>query len=189
MDAIDDNGAMDEPGVAIPKKSIKTGLRSINLHVARFITTKTCRIKVLDNIFKNPEHISCYESGTCDLCVARRARDEAASEVDTRTQDRALKREEIEKELNERGEEIVEPKQKRAPRADNRTGKELERFVDRLKQWRHKTFRAKAETRSVGIEDIATYKVIERQCFPWLLQLDRLLPWFEGESLRCADLE
>ncbi|CUA71499.1 Bloom syndrome protein homolog [Rhizoctonia solani] len=178
--ATDNNGAMDEPSDEDAKKSSKTGLRAINLHVARFITTKTCRTKVLDDIFKNPEHISCYEAGTCDLCVARRARDEAANETDTHTQERALKREEIEVQLDARGEAIEEPKRKRAPRADNRTGKELQRFVDRLKQWRRKVFRAEAETGYLGIEDIMTDKAMEAiakcKSIKNILDLDRLEP-------------
>ncbi|KAG8761933.1 hypothetical protein FRC11_012141 [Ceratobasidium sp. 423] len=34
--------ALDEPCDVESKKTAKTGLRAINLHVARFITTKTC---------------------------------------------------------------------------------------------------------------------------------------------------
>ncbi|KDN34767.1 hypothetical protein RSAG8_12176, partial [Rhizoctonia solani AG-8 WAC10335] len=190
--AVDNNDAVDEPRDTEPRKSSKIGPCAINLHVAQFITTKTW-IKVLDDIFKNPEHISCYEAGTCDLCVARRARDEAANEVDAHTQDRALKREDIEVQLDARDEGTEEPKRKRASRADNRTGKELERFVDRLKQWRRKTFRGEAETRSAGIEDIATDKAMEaiakRKSVKDVSDLDNLKPLWPQRCLGEQNLQ
>ncbi|CUA73092.1 hypothetical protein RSOLAG22IIIB_05162 [Rhizoctonia solani] len=158
--ATDNNGAMDEPCDKDAKKSSKTGLRAVNLH--------------------NPEHISCYEAGTCDLCVARLARDKAANETNTHTQDQALKREEIKVQLDARGEAIEEPKQKRPPQADNWTGKELQRFTDQLKQWRRKVFRAKAETRYLGIKDIMIDKAMEaiKKCksIKDILDLDRPEP-------------
>ncbi|EUC57413.1 DEAD/DEAH-box helicase, partial [Rhizoctonia solani AG-3 Rhs1AP] len=89
----DGNATEDEAEVATYLRKPKS--RRFGLDVARFIMAENCYIKILDDIFNNPEHISCYEAGTCSLCVARRVRDESAGSIDIQGLDRAVKREQL----------------------------------------------------------------------------------------------
>ncbi|KAG8714950.1 hypothetical protein FRC11_006356, partial [Ceratobasidium sp. 423] len=91
------DGVKDETGAETYQNNPKS--RLFGLDVARFITAENCYVNVLDEILNNPKHISCYEAGTCQLCVAGKARDEAAGLVDARVMDRAVKREQVDQAL------------------------------------------------------------------------------------------
>ncbi|KDN37857.1 hypothetical protein RSAG8_09831, partial [Rhizoctonia solani AG-8 WAC10335] len=84
------------------KKNPKS--RRFGLDVARFITAENCYVKILDEVFRIPEHTSCYEAGTCSLCAARRIRDESAGSIDIQALDRAIKREQVDHALAAEGE-------------------------------------------------------------------------------------
>ncbi|KAG8727990.1 hypothetical protein FRC10_005424, partial [Ceratobasidium sp. 414] len=136
--------------------------REMDINIARLVTTQTCRVKVLDAAFNNPPHDSCYDNKTCDLCVARRARDESTGQVDLHARQRDVKREEVEI-IMETGwdNEDGEAKRKRPPGGTIRTGKEYERFKTHLRGWRGRTLRSEGKRRYCALEDIATDKVLD----------------------------
>ncbi|QRV95839.1 DEAD/DEAH box helicase [Ceratobasidium sp. AG-Ba] len=146
---VEDGELEDEPqedtGI---KKTYKS--RRMDLDVARFITTKMCRTKVLDEAFENPAHESCYTKGTCDLCVARRARDEAAAEPDARLSQRGAHREELQIIFDE-----VDLPHKKS-KTSRRIGDEFNHCRSRLVSWREDTFIIESDTCYLGLEDVMT---------------------------------
>ncbi|KAG9096648.1 hypothetical protein FRC06_008456 [Ceratobasidium sp. 370] len=76
---VEDSAIEDGPGTDARDTSTKRGKTTyrrqrMQADVARFITTQGCRTQVLDEVFGNPSHESCYMNGTCDLCIARRVK-------------------------------------------------------------------------------------------------------------------
>lgn len=81
---------LDPPKTKVPRKR----RRALDIHIARFISTKQCHTKVLDSVFHNPPHISCYEAGACSLCAERQARGGLASgKLEALGRSREIKRE------------------------------------------------------------------------------------------------
>ncbi|KAG8729575.1 hypothetical protein FRC10_003788, partial [Ceratobasidium sp. 414] len=112
----------------------------MDIDIARLIITQTCRVRVLDAAFNNPLHNSSYDNKTCDLCVARQARDESTGQVDLHARQWDVKQEEVEI-IMEMGwdNEDGEAKRKRPPRGTIHMGKEYKRFKTHLRGWRGHT--------------------------------------------------
>ncbi|KAG8737341.1 hypothetical protein FRC10_008299 [Ceratobasidium sp. 414] len=157
---VEDGAIEDEPGAGGGETTTGKGKKTyrrqkMDLEVARFITTQRCRVKVLDEAFENPLHESCYVSGNCDLCVARRTRGEAVGETDTHLAHRAAQREELVVIL-ESGLERTELTHKSSTKPPVRTGKELTWYQAHLHHWLEQKFLEESEKRYIGPEDIMT---------------------------------
>ncbi|KAG8695286.1 hypothetical protein FRC08_007918 [Ceratobasidium sp. 394] len=173
-------GARSKPGQ--PPKSKHRAKRgrskALDIDVARFIATESCRTRVLDEIFRNPPHKPCEEVGGCDNCVRKRL--QSSSDVpDLHTADRAVKREEVELQIVlEDPEEISQLPHKIL--AKNRVGAELGAVKNALTKWRRSTFEAERKSQDLEFEDIMTDRalaVIARtRAVDNVAALDRLEP-------------
>ncbi|KAG8769450.1 hypothetical protein FRC12_004957 [Ceratobasidium sp. 428] len=132
----------------------------MDLDIARFITTKWCRTKVFDEAFENPDHESCYSQGTCDLCVARRAQDEAAGQLDAHLARRNERRNELTV-IFESGRDVIDLTHKTKAKVSKRTGEEYNFYQAHLNTWRDKKFLEESETCYVGLEEIMTDTALE----------------------------
>lgn len=143
---------------SLPKSKSSDGRRKgMDPDVARFIVAKRCYVKILDSVFKNPPHIPCIEVGACALCAERKVRGKPGTSTDIRTADQAIKREELEAELNK----DEETKRKRKSTAGNRGGDKLCRFKHSLREWRLEKSKDLTKTRYLATEDVATDKALD----------------------------
>ncbi|KAG8703020.1 hypothetical protein FRC09_004395 [Ceratobasidium sp. 395] len=127
----------------------------MDLDIARFITTKGRRVKVFDEAFENPAHESCYSKGTCDLCVARRAQNEAAGLPDTHLVQRNERRNELTV-IFESGRDVIDLTHKTKSKVPKRIGDEYDFYRTHLDTWRDKKFMKESETCYLGPEEIMT---------------------------------
>ncbi|KDN37854.1 hypothetical protein RSAG8_09828, partial [Rhizoctonia solani AG-8 WAC10335] len=156
------NATEDEAEITTHTKNPKS--RRFGLDIARFILAENCYVKILDEIFNNPEHISCYEAGTCSLCVARRIRDESAGSIDVQALDRAIKREQVNQALAEEEDtsQLDESSSnRRKTPSSSFTGEELRRRKAYLRTWRIKKFKEESLTCYIALEDIATEQALD----------------------------
>ncbi|KAG8724789.1 hypothetical protein FRC09_014211 [Ceratobasidium sp. 395] len=133
---LEDENAVDNESSIKTSKETHPQARGMDMDIARFIATRNCRIKVLDEAFDNPSHEPCYQNGNCDLCVARRARDEAGDDSDAHLAERTARRLEIIEETPWDD----ELKRKERAKAAGWTGPELRYIRTHLRQWRDQKF-------------------------------------------------
>ncbi|KAG9095621.1 hypothetical protein FRC06_009620 [Ceratobasidium sp. 370] len=136
------------------KRRMKIGCsKAMDVHVACFITTESCRTRILDEVFRNLAHKPCEEVGGCDNCVKKGMELDELNAPDPYAAGRAIKREQTEREFI-----LVEPQRKTGP--TNRTDAELEKVKMALEGWRRETFEAECELQDLELEDIMTDKVL-----------------------------
>ncbi|KAG8725219.1 hypothetical protein FRC09_005674 [Ceratobasidium sp. 395] len=156
----------------------------------------------MDCAFDNPSHESCYENGNCDLCVTRRARDEAEEivedHVDVHAREHAIKGEEDELQIIFETRQPEEPKTTKTS-SNRRPTEETKKIRTHLLEWRACKLLDKSQTHWISLEDIATDKALEAiaklASIDNVALLDHLMPlwlqrkrWGEEVVLSVKDL-